>query len=61
MKKMTNREMKLLMKEFDQVAPPIAELSGYERVDAWIDWLKVHLNCPTIEQLEIQMGMTILK
>jgi hypothetical protein len=60
MKKMSKREMNKLMDEFDEVAPPIDELSGYERVDAWIEWLKVRLECPTIEQLEVRMGMKIL-
>jgi hypothetical protein len=60
MKKMKSTEIKQLMNEFDQVAPPLEELNGEDRVSAWIDWLRVRLDCPTIEQLEVRMGMTIL-
>jgi hypothetical protein len=61
MKKMKKKQFKALMDEYDTIAPPIEELSGYDRVDAWIEWLKLRLECPTIEQLEVRMGMTILK
>lgn len=61
MKHMKPKEMKELVAEFDQVAPSLEELNGYDRVAAWIDWLKVRLDCPTLEQLEIRMGMKILK
>lgn len=60
MKKMKSTEIKKLMSEFDQAAPPLEELNGYDRVSVWIEWLKVRLDCSTIEQLEIRMGMKIL-
>ncbi len=61
MKKMNRTEIKELMDEFDRTSPPIEELNGYKRVSDWIEWLKVRLDCPTIEQLEVRMGMQILK
>ena len=61
MTKMTDAEIKILMEEFDKQAPPIEELTGCDRVGAWIEWLKARLDCPTIEQLEVRMGMKILQ
>ncbi len=61
MKKMSETEIRELLEEFDEQAPPIEALSGYDRMDAWIEWLKVRLGCPTVEQLEVRIGMKILE
>lgn len=58
---MTDDEIEQLLEEFDTQAPSLEELNGDERIGAWIEWLKVRLNCPTVEQLEIRMGIQILK